>query len=87
MTFSRSETNDDDCRAVLAAGGNVAVVFRKKPLPSIWHGFPVLDGDQTDLRFLDPAGSVIGLTAKGSAKKETSGFVVDVGRITLPVIV
>jgi hypothetical protein len=87
LTFSRSEANDNDCLAVLKAGGNVAVVFREKPLPVRWGDYLVQDGDQTDLRFLDPPSSVIGLTAKGTAKKETSGFVVDAGRFALPVIV
>lgn len=34
-----------------------------------------IDGDAHDLRFLDPAGSVVVLKAKGSAKRDTSGFV------------
>jgi hypothetical protein len=79
LTFSRSESNDADCEAVLQAGGNVAVVFRKKPLPATWWGFPVVDGDATDLRFLDPPKVVVGLTAKGDGKDDESGFVVDVG--------
>jgi hypothetical protein len=37
----------------------------------------VIDGDRTDLRFLDPSGVIVGLYAKGNAKKDTSGFVVD----------
>lgn len=75
LTFSRSESNEDKALGVLRAGGNVAVVFSGK-LPETWHGYPVHNGDATDLRFLDPAGVVVGLTAKGKAKKDTSGFVV-----------
>jgi hypothetical protein len=56
---------------------NVAVVFRKE-LPKTFLGREVICGDNTDLRFLDPKGVVIGLTAKGKAKKDTSGFVVDI---------
>jgi hypothetical protein len=77
VTFSRSESNDSDARRVLAAGGNVAVVFAVEPcaafnghkaeaLPATWHGFPVLDGDESDVRFVDPPGSVVGLRFKGS---------------------
>jgi hypothetical protein len=35
-----------------------------------------INGDENDLRFLDPKGVVVGLTAKGKAKSDTSGFVV-----------
>ena len=76
ITFSRSETNDVDCMKALSLGINVAVVFRKE-LPSTWNGFKVIDGDISDTRFLDKSGVVIGLRAKGPAKKDTSGFVVD----------
>jgi hypothetical protein len=80
LTFSRSESNEVECREVLLAGGNVAVVFRARPFPSRHLGFPVIDGDETDLRFLDPSGVVVGLSAKGSAKNDESGFVVDTSR-------
>lgn len=76
VTFSRSETNDVDCLKALSVGINVAVVFRNK-LPATWKGFEVIDGDESDTRFLDRSGVVVGLTAKGKAKKDTSGFVVD----------
>jgi len=39
-------------------------------------GRPVYDGDESDLRFLDPKDVIVGLRAKGKAKKDTSGFVV-----------
>jgi hypothetical protein len=58
----------------LKAGGNVAAVF--KTIPKTWKGFPVVDGDETDLRFLDGKNVIVGLKAKGKAKKDTSGFVV-----------
>ena len=37
LTFSRSETNEADCKRVLEAGGNVAVVFagEMKPMAGI----------------------------------------------------
>ena len=57
---------------------NMAVVFRDKNIPKKWQGFDVIDGDKDDLRFLDPRGVVVGLYAKGKAKHDTSGFVVDV---------
>ena len=64
---------------------NAAVVFRSnfiKVKPKCWHtwnGYPVIDGDKDDLRFLDPKGGhVVALCAKGAAKKDTSGFVQEV---------
>lgn len=74
LTFSRSETNDRECLIALANGHNVAVVFEE--LPETWNGYKVVNGDETDLRFLDSDGVVIGLTAKGQAKGDTTGFVV-----------
>ena len=75
LTFSRSEENDADTIAVLAAGGNVAAVF-SGGLPKTWNGFNVVDGDESDLRFLDGKNVVVGLKAKGQGKKDSSGFVI-----------
>ena len=78
LTFSHSETNLSDCLEALAHGINVAVVFGTKkgqPLPETWHGYKVISGDETDLRFLDPKGVVVGLYAKGPAKQDVTGFV------------
>lgn len=75
LTFSRSETNDAQARAVLASGGNVAAVFDK--LPASYAGVPVIDGDKHDLRFLDPKGVIVGLTPKGrKAARDASGFII-----------
>ena len=73
VTFSASESNDTSVRMVSMAGGNVAVVFDQ--LPNAYLGRVVVDGDKTDLRFLDPCGVVVGLKAKGEAKGDISGFV------------
>jgi hypothetical protein len=75
LTFSRTEYNEAECRQVLAMGGTVAVVFKGK-LPETYLGARVIDGDKDDLRFLDPAGVVVGLKAKGRAKHDVSGFAV-----------
>lgn len=77
LTFSRSETNEAQCLAVLRAGGNVAVVFAGA-LPSSYLGAAVVSGDEHDLRHLDPRGGiVVGLSPKGhKAKADKSGFVV-----------
>ena len=49
---------------------------RGDALPGTWHGFPVIDGDLHDCRFLDPKGVVVGLRAKGGGKGSQSPFVV-----------
>ena len=74
LTFSKADGNDMDVRLAANAGMNVAVVFDK--VPANYIGREVIDGDETDLRFLDKRGVVVGLKAKGRARKDTSGFVV-----------
>ena len=63
----------------LAAGMNAAVVFREAMTKETWQGLPVVNGDADDLRILDPdGGHIVALYAKGKAKRDTSGFVVEV---------
>ena len=76
LTFSQADGNEEDVQKAIDKGMNVATVFRKK-LPVAHMGIPVYDGDDSDLRFLDPKQVVVGLKAKGKAKKDTTGFVVD----------
>jgi len=78
LTFSRSEETKNQALAsgFLSAGGNVAMVFRKT-LPKTWNGFKVINGDETDLRFLDGKGVIVGLVEKGLAKKDETGFVIE----------
>lgn len=75
ITFSRSETNEAEAKVILKNGGSVAVVFSGE-LPQTWNGYKVINGDLTDLRYFDPVNIVVGLKAKGDAKKDRSGFVV-----------
>jgi hypothetical protein len=70
LTFSRSESNEH----MIPQNMNVAVVFDS--LPDVWMGRKVIDGTETDLRFLDEQNVVVGLLAKGKAKKDTSGFTI-----------
>jgi hypothetical protein len=86
LTFSRSERNEGDCLRVLKAGGNVGVVFRRPPFPHRCWGYPVIDGDANDLRFLDPPPCVVGLRAKGKgAREDRTGFVLDWASLPQPV--
>jgi hypothetical protein len=74
LTFSRKEDNETACEEILARGGNIAAVFKESP--TTWKGIPCFNGDESDLRFLDPKNSIVALKAKGKAKKDTSGFVI-----------
>lgn len=74
LTFSAADGNGADVDRAIAQGMNVTVVFDK--IPAEYKGKPVFNADETDLRFLDPKGVVLGLKAKGRAKKDTTGFVV-----------
>jgi hypothetical protein len=74
LTFSQADGNDADANWAISKNMNVTVVFNK--IPETYKGKPVYNADDTDLRFLDPKGVVLGLKAKGRAKKDTTGFVV-----------
>ena len=74
LTFSAADGNDADVSRAMLKDMNVAVVFDR--IPETYKGRPVFNADDTDLRFLDPKGVVLGLKAKGRAKRDTSGFVV-----------
>lgn len=81
ITFSKNESNDDECEKALKLGVNVAVVFNTKKgdrFPKSWKEYFTYDGDESDVRFEDPKGGwVIALRAKGKARKDDSGFVVN----------
>lgn len=84
LSYSEASPAYAETIAATAAetGANVAVVFRSKEVRDAYmaKGYQwreVIDGDETDMRFLDPKGVVVGLYAKGAAKGDTSGFVVD----------
>ncbi len=83
LTFSKSETNSDDCIKLLNSGANVTMVFHNddkrrvgnrskfQTLPKTFWGFPVIDGDTTDARFQDKTGKpgyIVGLRLKSANK-------------------
>ncbi len=85
LTYSRSERNESECLRVLKAGGNVAVVFRRPPFPRALWGYPVIDGDASDLRFLDRSPCIVGLKAKGKgAREDRTGFVLETEPLPQP---
>ncbi len=76
LTFSRSETNHDETIDLLNRGYNVAVVFGvndESDLPNSFYGFKVINGDESDLRFLDEENVVVGLKFKKLTGAGTKG--------------
>lgn len=71
LTFSKADGNDSDVAEALLQGMSVVAVYDRIP-----EGVP--SADETDLRFLDPKGIMLGLKAKGRAKRDYSGFVIRV---------
>ena len=69
LTFSKADGNDADVAEALMQGMSVVAVYDEIPAD-------VPSADETDLRFLDPRGIMLGLKAKGRAKKDYSGFVI-----------
>ena len=91
LTYSVSESPESltEAKQWLARGGNAAVVVGAEGSDKLqdakrvhlgmlgkrWHGCPTHSGEDTDLRFTDPAGHVVVLYAKGDALKDRTGFV------------
>ena len=75
VTFSRSEDNEKECLQALKQGINIAAVFSGH-LPTTYKGFKVVDGDISDNEMLYYRGVILGLKAKGEAKKDDSNFVI-----------
>lgn len=88
LTWSYSEANEKYAnywKKAVDKGMNPAVVF-KNGLPEFYKGMSVINGDKTDMRFKDPTGVVVGLNAKGEARQDDSGFVIDNEKIEVRAI-
>jgi len=87
LTFSRSESNEDQIAENIAHGRNVTVVVdipsrdHTTAIPGTWREIPTFDADRSDFRPNDPTGRILILRYK-SAKASSlaaalaSGFVV-----------
>jgi len=76
LTFSMSEINKAKSLELLGKGHNVAMVFGIKDvnqLPTEYLGYKVINGDESDLRFLDDKNVIVGLKYKLMTGKGTSG--------------
>ena len=85
LTFSYSavEAYQSQVKLAIEQGMRIAVVFRNRSLVDDllanmgrFLDMPVVDGDDTDIRHLDPQASVVALYAKGKAIHDRTGFVV-----------
>lgn len=80
LIFSKKEDNPEEVEKVLSEGGKVSAVF-KNGLPKTYQGIKVVNGDLRDDLIIDivtdPAPVIIGLSAKGDAKKDKTGFTID----------
>jgi hypothetical protein len=63
LTFSLGEDNQDDAMRWLEQGGNVAAIYDNE-MPDEMLGYPTINGDEHDLRFLDPSPSIVALKRK-----------------------
>lgn len=76
ITYSYSGTNSVECMDALLQDVRIAVVFEE--LPETFWGFPVIDGDAYDMRYLDET-VIVGLKYKKVRTKldqEKSKFVI-----------
>lgn len=78
LVFSLKENNDKDALKALNEGYNVAVVFDIKKTdnkPKTWSGYKVINGDMHDIRINEGKKKIVGLSPKGKARKDITGFV------------
>lgn len=80
LTFSRSEsTTNDQIKKAIQLGANVSAVF-KNELPKFYKidnlNIQVINGDKTDIEMIFNTGKILGLKAKGQAKKDATNFVI-----------
>ena len=79
LTFSYSDraAYQQYVQRAIDNGERIAAVFRTQAgIPAHFRGLPVVNGDNSDIRHLDPRGHIVALYAKGKAKRDTSGFVI-----------
>lgn len=72
ITYSFSGENWDECEVLLKKGYRVAVVF-EDILPAEFRGYPVIDANEYNARFLDDGGIICGLTYKRGANDYATG--------------
>lgn len=83
FSYSGAPAYQPFVQRAVANGERIAVVFRNRAIVDrmlangeTFLGLPVVDGDDSDIRHVDPRGAVVALYAKGKARQDKSGFVV-----------
>ena len=72
-------------RCLLGAGdGRLRGFRRRADIPKSFLGLECVDGDDSDIRHLDARGVIVALYAKGKARQDNTGFVVDTARRVIP---
>lgn len=74
LTYSYTGYNKKTCLEHLERGYNIAMPY-SGVIPKTWRGYPCIDGEENDLRFLDPSPSVVMLKAKGTLRGKNNPFV------------
>jgi len=78
FSYSGAESFQKYNKRAIKKGIRIAAVFDKpENIPVTFHKRKVFNGDKHDLTFLNPKNAVLGLYAKGKARKDTSGFVIN----------
>jgi hypothetical protein len=88
LTFSYSGTigYQKYVNQAISNGLRIAVVFRDRAgIPETFLGLDCVDGDDSDIRHIDHQGVVVALYAKGNAKNDYTGFVVDAASKVFPI--
>lgn len=74
-------------KKAIESGMRIAAVFRNRAdIPAKFMGMDCIDGDNSDIRHIEPKGVIVALYAKGQAKKDNSGFVIDSNKKVIPLM-
>lgn len=77
FSYSGAPSFDKYNKIAIEKQFRIAAVFRfEKDIPKTFKGIPVISGDNSDVRHVEPKGHIVALYAKGKAIKDNSGFVI-----------
>jgi hypothetical protein len=72
LTYSYSGDNWLNCEIALMQNVNVSAVFEQ--VPATFRGFKVVNGDESDVRYKDEKGVIVGLKYKKTSNDKTIDF-------------
>lgn len=86
VSYSGAQGFQKHVQKAINAGERIAAVFRhQENIPESFLGLDCIGGDDSDIRHIEPKNVIVALYAKGQAKKDTSGFVIDTPRRIIPI--